>query len=81
MPDNNGNGGKRMNKLEQKDAVQDVKLDLLVKQSGEIHGMLAEALPQVVRNEERIKASQAWITALWGVDLLLLAAIIKVKFF
>lgn len=81
MVGSTNNGGRRINKLEKSDAVQDTKLDTLVKDVGEVRDMLKLALPQIIRNEERISASRAWITRLWtlGVALLLLGA--KAAFF
>ncbi len=42
MPNDPNNGGKRINQLEQKDAVQDVTLEFVVKQIAEMHDILAK---------------------------------------
>ena len=75
------NGGKRINNLERKDAVHDTLLDMLVKQSKSTHDMVERALPQIIRNEERICSNRSWIKALWTIAAGLLGLGIKVAFF
>ena len=81
MPSNQNNGGKRINKLEQSNAVQDTKLDMLIKQVGETHSMLSKALPQIIRNEERICSHSTWLKALWGIGIAIAVLGIKAAFF
>ena len=75
------NGGKRIGKLETKDAVQDTVLVQLVKQAGETHGMVSKMLPMVIRNEERICNNRVWIKALWGLGVAIAILGIKAAFF
>ena len=81
MADDPTNGGRRINQLEKETAVQDVKIDLLVEQTREIHEMLAKALPQVIRNEIRIKSNKDWIRAIWAVVIALGVVAVKAAFF
>jgi len=75
------NGGKRIGKLETKDAVQDTVLVQLVEQSRETHDLVAKLLPMVVRNEERISNNRVWIKALWGLGAAIAILGIKAAFF
>ena len=75
------NGGKRINSLERSDAAQDAILGRVEGRVDKIYDMLEKALPQIVRNEERIRANRVWVGRLWtlGIALLLLGA--KAAFF
>ena len=81
MADDPTNGGRRINKLEQDTAVQDVKIDLLIRQTREIHDMLAKALPKVIRNETCIQSNKDWIRAIWAVVIALGVVAVKAAFF
>ena len=84
------NGGKRINKLEQSDAVQDTKLDLLVKQVSELHDMMMSSFgidgfcvkhqKMVIRHDERITSTEKWIRTLWGVAVAILLLGAKAAF-
>ena len=85
------NGGKRINKLEQSDAVQDTKLDLLVTQVRELHDMMNNSFGAngfcvrhqklVIRHDEQIKSNSKWIKAMWGLGAALLIIGFKAAFF
>ena len=85
------NGGKRINKLEQSDAVQDTKLDLIVTQIAEMHAMMQTAFgvggfcvkhqQTVIRHDERISSTEKWIRTLWGVAVAMLLLGAKAAFF
>jgi len=85
------NGGKRINKLEQSDAVQDTKLDIIVKQVSELHDMVQTAFgvdgfcvrhqKMVIRHDERISNTEKWIRTLWGVAVAVLLLGAKAAFF
>ena len=75
------NGGKRINKLETDNAVQDTMITLLVNQTREIHEMLTAALPQIIRHEECVKSNRDWIRALWAIAIALSVVAVKAAFF
>ena len=84
------NGGKRINKLEQSDAVQDTKLDYLVEQVRELHDMMQKSFGSdgfcvknqllVTRHDERISSTEKWIKTLWGVAVAVLLLAVKAAF-
>ena len=61
------NGGRRIGKLEQKDAVQDVLISELVASVKETNVMLRQLIPEMARYDERINSNRTWIKSLWGI--------------